>query len=392
MIENNIQEYKEFYKKYLVSARRPEAIAKNLMVLKKELESITTFLSSQSRRKWGEVEERIEVLLKNNFPISLYEIYDKEFSESATDVDLYNKDSPLILRLLDSMRESMNSIREMFSKEVKYKVQFLTILIDCLINVGLHPNINLREPGVYKRFNILVKHHFKSKIMTEEARILMNLNKFNLEFIEPYKNKLPLKIGGKLVPFKDIYEIQITTTLLKDDEIELFALKNIFEWNPINRIGEYNFARYCKDETDFYQPIVKNDLVVNSNHLALEDLNKTLKAYPKSRELYLKGIELWKQPGMERNALDNLRLALELLLKSILENNKPLEKQTPFIGRYYKLNGGNPEVLNMFDKLLGCYTKYQNNYIKHNDAINMSEVNFIFELSCSFMRLLIINK
>jgi hypothetical protein len=43
----------------------------------------------------------------------------------------------------------------------------------------------------------------------------------------------------------------------------------------------------------------------------------------------------------------------------------------------------------MFMKLVDYYTKYQNSYVKHDDAVIEEEVEFIFELTSSFMKHLV---
>jgi hypothetical protein len=87
-----------------------------------------------------------------------------------------------------------------------------------------------------------------------------------------------------------------------------------------------------------------------------------------------------------RNVLDDLRLALELLLKELLNNQKSLENQNTYLGDFIERHGGSPQLRNMFVKLIDYYTKYQNSYVKHDDAIIEEEVEFIFELTSSFMK------
>jgi len=43
----------------------------------------------------------------------------------------------------------------------------------------------------------------------------------------------------------------------------------------------------------------------------------------------------------------------------------------------------------MFVKLIDYYTKYQNNYVKHDAAVIEEEIEFIFELTSSFMKHLV---
>ena len=40
----------------------------------------------------------------------------------------------------------------------------------------------------------------------------------------------------------------------------------------------------------------------------------------------------------------------------------------------------------MFQKLVEYYSKYQNTYVKHNDLVIEDEVEFIFEITSSFMK------
>jgi hypothetical protein len=43
----------------------------------------------------------------------------------------------------------------------------------------------------------------------------------------------------------------------------------------------------------------------------------------------------------------------------------------------------------MFMKLLDYYTKYQNTHVKHDDAVVEEEIEFLFEITASFMKHLI---
>ena len=90
-----------------------------------------------------------------------------------------------------------------------------------------------------------------------------------------------------------------------------------------------------------------------------------------------------------RNLLDDLRLSLEKLTQRLLNNNKSLENQITDLGQFLKDSGCSKELANMFQKLIDYYTKYQNTYVKHNDAVIESEIEIIFEMTCSFMRFLI---
>ena len=88
----------------------------------------------------------------------------------------------------------------------------------------------------------------------------------------------------------------------------------------------------------------------------------------------------------QRSLIDDLRLGLELLLKSVLGNSKSLENQVALIGARLKERGASPQFTNMFQKLLDLYCKYQNDYVKHDDNLPEQEIEFIFELTASFMK------
>lgn len=59
------------------------------------------------------------------------------------------------------------------------------------------------------------------------------------------------------------------------------------------------------------------------------------------------------------------------------------------IGKYQNSKNMSIEVINMFNKLLDYYGKYQNNYVKHNNSIKPDEIDFIIDLTSTFMKFLI---
>jgi hypothetical protein len=90
-----------------------------------------------------------------------------------------------------------------------------------------------------------------------------------------------------------------------------------------------------------------------------------------------------------RNLLDDLRLALEKLLQGIFSNSRSLENQLAVLGPFLKRKGGSPELTNMFQKLIEYYAKYQNTYVKHDDAVIEEEIELLFEITASFMKHLV---
>ena len=111
-----------------------------------------------------------------------------------------------------------------------------------------------------------------------------------------------------------------------------------------------------------------------------------LDAHPNVKKLYIEALQKHNAGVYRRNALDDLRLALELLVQEILSNGRSLENQIPALGQFVKSKGGSKELSNMLEKLIDYYAKYQNTYVKHDDAVPNEEVELVLELTSSFMK------
>jgi hypothetical protein len=142
---------------------------------------------------------------------------------------------------------------------------------------------------------------------------------------------------------------------------------------------------------------LKVKLFTQYGHLAPDggqDLNEPLIAatrhwldpYPEALALFNDALRKFENHVFTRNVLDDLRLSLEKLLKAVLGNAKPLEKQGSDLGAFIKARGGSPELRNMFVTLVDYYSKYQNSYVKHDDAVIEEEVEFLFETTASLMK------
>jgi hypothetical protein len=125
------------------------------------------------------------------------------------------------------------------------------------------------------------------------------------------------------------------------------------------------------------------------NESLLEETAHWLNPYAESKKIYDQALLKYNNRIFERNLLDDLRLSLELLLKSILRNQKSMENQTAEIGQFIQSRNGSKELNNMFLKLIDYYAKYHNTYVKHNDLVIENEIEIIFEMTSSFMKFLI---
>jgi len=120
----------------------------------------------------------------------------------------------------------------------------------------------------------------------------------------------------------------------------------------------------------------------------VNDVLDWLISYPNVQKNFKSALEKYQDKIYQRNLIDDLRLSLELLLKQILNNEARLEKQKIFLGEYLKQKNVPKELNNMYWKLIDYYTKYQNNYAKHDDKVDSSEIEFIIYLTGIFIRFL----
>jgi hypothetical protein len=123
----------------------------------------------------------------------------------------------------------------------------------------------------------------------------------------------------------------------------------------------------------------------------VDEVLSGLSVYPKAEKPYRKALGDYlaaKRDG-HREVLDNLRCALEQLLRGVLRNSKQLEKQKPELLRWLKDRRVNQEAINMFATLVDQFSKYQNAVVKHDDRAAAGEVEFLIYLTGTFMRFLL---
>ena len=140
---------------------------------------------------------------------------------------------------------------------------------------------------------------------------------------------------------------------------------------------------YIYDDNGFLECCLENSL---AKEVTIKETQHWLDAYPEVKTIFDKALAKYEKHEYQRNVLDDMRLALETLLKKVLRNEKSLENQKDEIGKFLKSKGYSSEFTNMFIKLLDYFSKYQNNYIKHNDNVPEKEIDFTLHLTTLFMR------
>lgn len=165
--------------------------------------------------------------------------------------------------------------------------------------------------------------------------------------------------------FKIIFELCERPQFAENEDI------NNLKLDLVTRYGQYN---------EILNEQLK-EIIVETKHW--------LEEYPKALESFNNAVIKFNGKIFQRNMLDDLRLSLELFLKSVLNNEKSLENQKQFLGDYLKDRGTSKILSNMFITLIDYFSKYQNSYVKHNDSVNAEELEFMIELTSVFMKYLI---
>lgn len=159
---------------------------------------------------------------------------------------------------------------------------------------------------------------------------------------------------------------------------ELCELPALCDQEKVKELKLRLFSRYGNLATE---KISETQLIQKTKHW-LSHHPDALKQYESALAKYEGGI-------FERNTLDDMRLAFELLVKDLLGNGKSLENQIAEIGAKLKSTGASVELRNMVQQVIKYYTDFQNNHVKHNDAVNDKEIEYIIELTSVVMKFLI---
>ena len=159
---------------------------------------------------------------------------------------------------------------------------------------------------------------------------------------------------------------------------ELCELPALCDQEKVKELKLRLFSRYGNLATE---KISETELIQKTKHW-LSNHPDALKQYESALAKYEGGI-------FERNTLDDMRLAFELLVKDLLGNGKSLENQIAEIGAKLKSTGASVELRNMGQQVIKYYTDFQNNHVKHNDAVNDKEIEYIIELTSVVMKFLI---
>lgn len=118
----------------------------------------------------------------------------------------------------------------------------------------------------------------------------------------------------------------------------------------------------------------------------IDEVKGLLTGFPAAETSYNSGIQKFQDGVYERNAIDDLRLSLELLLKEILGNQKSLENQQPEFKGFLKEKQVAPEIANLLWSNIDNIAKYNNRYVKHNDDVGKVDSEMILDLMTAIIK------
>lgn len=209
-------------------------------------------------------------------------------------------------------------------------------------------------------------------------KIVEYCNKYAIDFnrITPY-GSYPFDAPNKRTALKE--NLKVFTAPEQFQIIkELCELPKLRDQEKVQELKLKLFSRYGNLSTE---RISETELIQKTKHW-LANHQSALKQYENALSKYEGGI-------FERNTLDDMRLAFELLVKDLLRNERSLENQISDIGTKLKDSGASTELRNMVQQVIKYYTDFQNNHVKHNDAVNDKEIEYIIELTSVVMKFLI---
>ena len=210
------------------------------------------------------------------------------------------------------------------------------------------------------------------------SQIIEYCNAYSLDFNKIIKYvEYPFDAPNKRTALKEnlnVFTANEQFTIIK----ELCELPQFAGNEQIEKLKERLFIRYGNLAIDKFS---NTELIIKTKHWLSE--------FPEALKQYEAALTKFEGNIFDRNILDDVRLSFELLLKSLLNNDKSLENQISLIGNVLKDKSVSVEVRSMLQKLIDYYTKYQNKNVKHNDNINKDEIEYLIELTSVMMKFLI---
>ena len=126
--------------------------------------------------------------------------------------------------------------------------------------------------------------------------------------------------------------------------------------------------------------------VTNSTINDTQEIRNALPVNSKARKCYEDAVSKMINGIYDRNSLDDIRLALELQLKELLGNNKPLEDQNKPLKDFLISKKMSEELINVHTQALFNLCNFFNNHAKHDYNVKREEVDMAIGYANQIMK------
>lgn len=137
-------------------------------------------------------------------------------------------------------------------------------------------------------------------------------------------------------------------------------------------------------ETEIQQVLDNYFTIPNNNEI--NDVRQALAEHQKALEQYNIAIQKVLKGGYDRNAIDDMRLAWDILVSDLTGKQASPNKQESEIGKLLKDKGVAPELRNMYITMIKQYADYQDKNVKHNINITHGDVLFVLNITNAFIK------
>ena len=123
-----------------------------------------------------------------------------------------------------------------------------------------------------------------------------------------------------------------------------------------------------------------------ANQPTVTEVLEWIDLYPDAAKAYRAALKKLSNKEDTRNAIDDMRLALESLIRDIMGTTKTLENQIQPIGSALKNKGVLPQAVILVTTMLNHYAKYQNDNVKHHDTVDVNDSELIVNMTAIIMK------
>lgn len=123
-----------------------------------------------------------------------------------------------------------------------------------------------------------------------------------------------------------------------------------------------------------------------TNQPTVTEVLEWIDLYPDAAKAYRAALKKLSNKEDTRNAIDDMRLALESLIRDIMGTTKTLENQIQPIGSALKNKGVLPQAVTLVTTMLNHYAKYQNDNVKHHDTVDVNDSELIVNMTAIIMK------